>query len=88
MRSDSTIKALRVAAGFTQKGLAEAAGLNIRQLQKLEAGEILAGNLTLRNALGLADALGVDVRDLLTGSATEASPQNPPGCQNTQKSPL
>ena len=55
----------RQAAGLTQKQLAEASGINIRQIQKAESGEIDAGNLTARNLLALADALGVDPHNLI-----------------------
>lgn len=56
---------MRQSKGLTQQALADAAGLNISQVQKLEAGTIKAENISLRNGLSLADALGVDARDLL-----------------------
>lgn len=56
---------LRKRGGITQKALAAAAGINIRQIQKLESGEIRAENLTLKNALALAAALGVEPKDLI-----------------------
>lgn len=52
-------------AGMTQTELAEASGVNIRQIQRVELGEAEAGNLTARNLISVADALGVDARDLL-----------------------
>lgn len=55
----------RLAAGLTQKQLAEASGVNVRQIQRVELGEAEAGNLTARNLLALADALGVDARELI-----------------------
>jgi len=60
-----SIQALRAAAGLTQRQLAEAAGVNIRQIQKIEAGEIQIGNVTLQNAARLAEALGVTIESLL-----------------------
>ena len=60
-----TGKELRAAAGLTQAQLAEAAGINVRQIQKIESGEISLVNVTLGNALKLAQALGVGVEDLL-----------------------
>lgn len=51
--------------GLTQKALAEQSGVNIRQIQKIEAGEIVAGNVSARNILALADALEVDPHDLI-----------------------
>lgn len=59
------IKELRKAAGLTQRQLADAAGLNIRQVQKIEAGEIEPGNMSAKNVFALADALGVDARRLI-----------------------
>lgn len=61
----SKLEWARRGAGLTQKQLAEAAGVDIRLVQKVEGGEAEAGNLTARNLLALADALGVDPRDLI-----------------------
>lgn len=55
----------RMAAELEQTQVAEKAGVSLRQVQKLESGEIQAGNMTARNLLAIADALGVDVRDLI-----------------------
>lgn len=52
-------------AGLTQRELAQKAGLNLSQVQKLEAGTILAGNMTAKNLFALADALGIDPRRLI-----------------------
>lgn len=51
--------------GMTQQQLSDSAGINIRLVQKVEGGEAEAGNLTARNLLAIADALGVDPRDLI-----------------------
>ena len=59
-----SIRDRRLAAGMTQRQLAAAAQINIRQLQKIEAGEIRLGNITLATAARLAVALGVDLEDL------------------------
>lgn len=57
---------LRTQHGMTQRQLADAAGMNIRQVQKLESGETLVENTTVKNALAIAAALGVsDLRELL-----------------------
>jgi len=66
MQTETALRVARNAAGLTQKELADKAGINIRQVQKLESGEILAGNLSARNLLSIADALGVDPRDLIS----------------------
>lgn len=55
----------RIKAGLTQKQLSAAAGINIRQIQRVELGEADAGNLTARNLLALADALGVPPEELI-----------------------
>ena len=55
----------RVKAGLTQKQLAERSGVNIRQIQRVELGEAEAENLTAKNLLAIADALGVELRVLL-----------------------
>lgn len=55
----------RRAAGLGQKELAEKAGVNVRLIQKVEGEEYQAGNLTARNLLAIADALGVDPRRLI-----------------------
>ena len=55
----------RRAAGLSLKELSEASGVNIRQIQRVELGESEAGNLTAKNLLAIADALGVDLRGLI-----------------------
>lgn len=61
----NALKEARVAAGLTQQKLADAAGINIRLVQKVEGGESKAENLTAKNLMALADALGVDPHDLI-----------------------
>lgn len=50
---------------MTLEELSARSGVNTRQIQRIEQGEGKMGNVTLTNALALADALGVDVRELL-----------------------
>lgn len=52
-------------AGMGLKDLAEHSGVNIRQIQRMELGESDAGNLTARNFLSLAKALGVEPETLI-----------------------
>ena len=52
-------------ADMTQSELAKKSGVNIRQIQRVELGEAEAGNLTAKNLLAIADALGVDISELL-----------------------
>lgn len=51
--------------GLTQKQLAAISGVNSRQIQRIEAGDSKAENLTLKNALALANALGIKPEDLI-----------------------
>ena len=55
----------RSLSGMTQQQVADSAGMNIRQIQKFESGERDLGNMTLRNALSLAKALGCEVSDFV-----------------------
>ena len=55
----------RIAAGLTQQQLAHMSGVNSRQIQKVESGEIKAGNMTAVNLLAIADAIGVDAKTLI-----------------------
>lgn len=63
--TDCPLKAARIAAGMTQTQLADASGVHSRQIQRIENGEATMANITLSNALKIADALGVDVKDLI-----------------------
>lgn len=55
----------RTSSGMTQKELSEKSHVNIRQIQRYEGRTSDAGNMTLKNALAIADVLECDVRDLL-----------------------
>lgn len=59
------IRALRKARKLTQSDLSAATGINIRQIQRVESGESAPGNLTAKNLLVLADALGVDPHEII-----------------------
>lgn len=61
----SKLARLRAAAGFGLRELSEASGVGIRQIQSFESGERDISNITLKNALALADALGVHPRELI-----------------------
>lgn len=64
-RPISKLEWSRRMAGMTQAQLAEKSGVYIRQIQRVELGEAEAGNLTAKNLISIADALGVDARDLI-----------------------
>lgn len=61
----SVLVKYRNASGFSQRQLAEKSGVNIRQIQKYESGEYDIRNMTLKNAVALADVLQIDVRKFL-----------------------
>lgn len=67
----SQFRRLRKAAGLTQIQLAEASGVHVQQIRRIETGEIAVGNITLKNALALAAALGVRAEELLDAPAPE-----------------
>lgn len=64
-RAISNLEWARRMAGMTQSELAKKSGVNIRQIQRVELGESDAANLTAKNLLSIADALDVDIRDLI-----------------------
>ena len=60
-----TITEARKAVVLTQRQLSELSGVNIRQIQRVESGASQAGNLTAKNLIAIADALGVDPHKLI-----------------------
>lgn len=55
----------RIDAGLTQQQLANMSGVNVRQIQRIEDGSSDAGNMTAKNLIAIADAIGVDIRALI-----------------------
>lgn len=55
----------RIKSGMTQAQLAERSGVHRQQIHKIESGEINPGNMTAKNLIALADALGVSAKDLI-----------------------
>ena len=49
-----------------QKALANRAGLNIRQIQKIENGEAQTENVTLKTMQAIAQALNAKIDDLIS----------------------
>ena len=64
-RPISKLEWVRLSSGLSPKELSEASGVYIRQIQKVELGEAQAGNMTAKNLLAIADALGVDPHKLI-----------------------
>ncbi|HVS69291.1 MAG TPA: helix-turn-helix transcriptional regulator [Mycobacteriales bacterium] len=56
-----TVRAAREERGLSQAALADAAGIHPTYLSGIERGR---RNVALRNVRAIADALGVEVRDL------------------------
>jgi XRE family aerobic/anaerobic benzoate catabolism transcriptional regulator len=61
------IRALRITAGMTVRELAAAAGLSVRFLSEVEAGR---GNISITRLAALAQALGVEISELLVADGT------------------
>lgn len=64
-RPISKLEWARLAAGLGQKELAQRSGVNVRYIQNVELGKSEAGNMTARNLLAIAKALGVSADDLI-----------------------
>lgn len=60
------IKAYRKKQGLTQTDLANRAGLNIRQIQKIENDEVQTENVTLKTMQAIAQALNAKIDDLIS----------------------
>ena len=61
-----SLSELRIVKGLSQRQLAELANMSISQIQRLEYGERSVENVTLKTAINLANALGVEVNELIT----------------------
>lgn len=61
----SRLEWARLGAGLSLKDLAEKSGVTYTTIAKVEGGTTQAGNLTAKNIIALADALGVDPRKLI-----------------------
>ena len=59
-----SVHCLRLLRGLTQQELADKAHMTVSQLQRVEYGERKTENLSLKTALALAKALGVEVEEL------------------------
>lgn len=60
------IKTYRKKQGLTQADLANRAGLNIRQIQKIENGEVRIENITLKTMQAIAQVFNVKIDDLIS----------------------
>lgn len=61
----NTVAYYRQALGLSQQKLANLAGVHINQVQRLEYGKINPANMSLKNGLALAKALGIEPDKLL-----------------------
>lgn len=60
------IKMYRKKQGLTQTDLANRAELNIRQIQKIENGEVKTENVTLKTMKAIAQVFNVKIDDLIS----------------------
>lgn len=60
------VKTYRKKQGLTQTDLANRAGLNIRQIQKIENDEVQTENVTLKIMQAIAQALNAKIDDLIS----------------------
>ena len=60
------VKTYRKKQGLTQTDLANRAGLNIRQVQKIENDEVQTENVTLKIMQAIAQALNAKIDDLIS----------------------
>lgn len=60
------VKTYRKKQGLTQTDLANRAGLNIRQIQKIENDEVQTENVTLKTMQAIAQALNAKIDDLIS----------------------
>ena len=63
------INELRAGAGLTQEALAERIAMDVKDVQKIEAGEV---NITFRTLVRLADALGCSLGELVAPPTSRA----------------
>lgn len=63
---NNRIKTYRKKQGLTQTDLANRAGLNIRQIQKIENEEAKIENVTLKTLQAIAQALNAKIDDLIS----------------------
>lgn len=63
---NNRVKAYRKKQGLTQTDLANRAGLNIRQIQKIENDEVQTENVTLKTMQVIAQALNAKIDDLIS----------------------
>lgn len=60
------VKTYRKKQGLTQTDLANRAQLNIRQIQKIENGEVKTENITLKTMQAIAQAFNAKIDDLIS----------------------
>ena len=65
--------------GLTQEKLAELSGVHPMKILQIEKGVLKPENITLRNALKLAKALGCHPRDILDRDIFEDEPEKKGG---------
>jgi transcriptional regulator with XRE-family HTH domain len=71
------VRELRIAHGWTQEAAVERLGVDVRELQRIEAGRV---NMTLQSLVRIARGLGVPVRELFDAPSARGprKPGRPP----------
>lgn len=69
-----TFKELIKSRGFTQRSLAEASNVNLRQISRVSTGSSRLSNLTAENFLSITKALSIDPYELLELDPPDTAP--------------
>jgi transcriptional regulator with XRE-family HTH domain len=72
------IKEARLAKGYTQQELSELSNISVRSIQRIENGEILPRNYTLKTLAGI---LGVSFESMLTAAPVSKPARKANGAQ-------
>lgn len=64
-KKETTLKRVRSSKGFTQRSLSEASGISLRTIQHWECGDKDFNKAAALTVYAVAQALGVDMIDLL-----------------------
>lgn len=75
-KKETTLKRVRVAKGFTQRGLSEATGISLRSIQHWERGGKDFNKAAAMTVYTVSRALGVDMIELLDIPEPEETDEN------------
>lgn len=75
-KKETTLKRVRASKGFTQRGLSEATGISLRTIQHWEQGSKDFNQAAALTVYAVAQALGVDMLELLDLPEPEETNEN------------